>query len=73
MSRETSPIAQYRAIVVPAFSQRFERALHSEGALPQAELPCFVSVKMEIRLLSPVVEFRCRDGANRFLQMGPFL
>ena len=68
VKRKTSPFGWmpvhcYLGIQPPLFA----RALHSESGLPQAECVRFVSAcAAEIRFLSPVVPFRCGDGAHRF-------
>src|SRR5260370_26079502 len=61
MSREkSSPSAQYRPILVSAFSPLFERGL------PQGRVPCFVSAcEAQIRFLPLWGFVSCRDGAHR--------
>ena len=63
----------HRLNTVPLLSRHsallFERHAYSESGLPPGECSCFVSAcAAEIRFLSPVVPFRCRDGADRFLK-----
>jgi DNA-binding winged helix-turn-helix (wHTH) protein/Tol biopolymer transport system component len=60
------PSAQYRPILVPAFSPLFERGF------PQGRIPCFVSAcEAQIRFLPLWGFIFCRDGAHRFSNNKP--
>jgi hypothetical protein len=70
VKRYISPSGWYRSFfglgIQPNCLNVYSR---SERGLPQAECPVFVSAcEAEIRFLFPVVPFRCRDGASRFLK-----